>query len=245
MTTGTRVSSLEGYTYETLPQKYRFALKRAVCRVEILKWDSSYDMRYELFNRLNTGGTPLTQQEIILTSVPIIYAEWEGFFVSAFQLYLREINKLSLKINELSKHYLLRETECRYKQLKEYPKDLKKRQNFLQNLMTYFRQDDPMMLKMDVNTESNLGFGIMNGILCYFNLREIKEHVNDDAYSLKDDMDKFMLHIRNGISHGDPSITATTADITKAISLVERLMHIIEDVLCEGFENEVYKDKIL
>ena len=165
--------------------------------------------------------------------------------MSAFQLYLREINKLSLKINELSKHYLLRETECRYKQLKEYPKDLKKRQNFLQNLMTYFRQDDPMMLKMDVNTESNLGFGIMNGILCYFNLREIKEHVNDDAYSLKDDMDKFMLHIRNGISHGDPSITATTADITKAISLVERLMHIIEDVLCEGFENEVYKDKIL
>ena len=64
MTSGTRVGGLEGYTYETLPQKYRFALKRAVCRVEILKWDSSYDMRYELFNRLNTGGTPLTQQEI-------------------------------------------------------------------------------------------------------------------------------------------------------------------------------------
>ncbi len=61
---GTRVESLEGYTYETLPQKYRLILKRAVCRVEILKWDSSYDMRYELFNRLNTGGTPLTQQEI-------------------------------------------------------------------------------------------------------------------------------------------------------------------------------------
>ena len=69
-------------------------------------------------------------------SFPIIYAEWEGFFVSAFQLYLREINKLSLKINELSKHYLLRETECRYKQLKEYPKDLKKRQNFLQRLIS-------------------------------------------------------------------------------------------------------------
>lgn len=61
---GTRVSSLEGYTYETLPQKYRLSLKRAVCRVEILKWDSNYDMRYELFNRLNTGGTPLTRQEI-------------------------------------------------------------------------------------------------------------------------------------------------------------------------------------
>ena len=61
---GDRVESLEGFTYQTLPQKFRYALKRSVCRVEILKWDSSYDMRFELFNRLNTGGTPLTQQEI-------------------------------------------------------------------------------------------------------------------------------------------------------------------------------------
>ena len=38
--------------------------KSCLQEVEILKWDSSYDMRYELFNRLNTGGTPLTQQEI-------------------------------------------------------------------------------------------------------------------------------------------------------------------------------------
>lgn len=61
---GDRIDCMEGFTYDDLPQKYRFALKRSVCRVEILNWDSSYDMRYELFNRLNTGGTPLTNQEI-------------------------------------------------------------------------------------------------------------------------------------------------------------------------------------
>lgn len=61
---GDRIQSLVGFTYEELPQKFRFLIKRSVCRVEILKWNSSYDMRYELFNRLNTGGTPLTQQEI-------------------------------------------------------------------------------------------------------------------------------------------------------------------------------------
>jgi hypothetical protein len=32
--------------------------------VEILRWDSGFDMRYELFNRLNTGGSPLSEQEI-------------------------------------------------------------------------------------------------------------------------------------------------------------------------------------
>lgn len=174
-------------------------------------------------------------------SFPIIYAEWEGFFVSAFQLYLREINKLGLKINELSKHYLLRETECRYKQLKEYPKDMSKRHNFMQNLMAYFRDDTPMVLKLDVNTESNLGYGIMNGILNYFNLNIVEDHIDHDDYSLKNDMDKFMLNTRNGIAHGDPTVTASTEDITKAIALVERLMNVIEDVLCEGFDKEVYK----
>lgn len=61
---GDRVEKLEGFTYESLPNKFRLNLKRSTCRVEILRWNSNYDMRYELFNRLNTGGTPLTQQEI-------------------------------------------------------------------------------------------------------------------------------------------------------------------------------------
>ena len=37
-------------------------------------------------------------------SFPIIYAEWEGFFVSAFRLYLREISKENLMVHELSDH---------------------------------------------------------------------------------------------------------------------------------------------
>jgi hypothetical protein len=32
--------------------------------VEILRWNSNYDIRFELFNRLNTGGISLTTQEI-------------------------------------------------------------------------------------------------------------------------------------------------------------------------------------
>jgi uncharacterized protein with ParB-like and HNH nuclease domain len=47
-----------------LPSKLKLTIKRAVCRIEILRWDSKFDMRYELFNRLNTGSSPLTEQEI-------------------------------------------------------------------------------------------------------------------------------------------------------------------------------------
>jgi hypothetical protein len=47
-----------------MPELFKRTLKRATCRVEILNWNSNYDMRFELFNRLNTGGSPLTPQEI-------------------------------------------------------------------------------------------------------------------------------------------------------------------------------------
>lgn len=61
---GALIQSLEDYDCQTLPFKFQLNIKRAVCRIEILKWTSRTDMRYELFNRLNTGGSPLTDQEI-------------------------------------------------------------------------------------------------------------------------------------------------------------------------------------
>ncbi len=61
---GEMVGALYGFTYEKMPELFKRSLKRATCRVEILNWNSNYDMRFELFNRLNTGGSPLTEQEI-------------------------------------------------------------------------------------------------------------------------------------------------------------------------------------
>ncbi|HAQ41995.1 MAG TPA: DUF262 domain-containing protein [Clostridiales bacterium] len=61
---GELIKSLELYTCAELPLKFQLNIKRSSCRVEIIKWNSKIDMRYELFNRLNTGGSPLTDQEI-------------------------------------------------------------------------------------------------------------------------------------------------------------------------------------
>lgn len=64
LTEGSLIKELEGFTIDTLPERYVLALKRAVCRVEIVRFDSDVEMRYELFNRLNTGGVKLSEQEI-------------------------------------------------------------------------------------------------------------------------------------------------------------------------------------
>lgn len=55
---------LKDVSIENLSTKLKLTIKRAVCRVEILRWDSQFDMRYELFSRLNTGSSPLKPQEI-------------------------------------------------------------------------------------------------------------------------------------------------------------------------------------
>ncbi|MCW3789516.1 DUF262 domain-containing protein [Plebeiibacterium sediminum] len=61
---GGLIPSLEGLNIDTIPNKYRINLKRAVCRVEILRGESNIAMKYELFKRLNSGGSKLTPQEI-------------------------------------------------------------------------------------------------------------------------------------------------------------------------------------
>ena len=48
---GERIPSLEGFNIETLPSKFKLNLKRGTCRIEIIRWNSKYDMRFELFNR--------------------------------------------------------------------------------------------------------------------------------------------------------------------------------------------------
>jgi hypothetical protein len=59
-----RLPSLEGLQFEDLPLQARLAIKRAGCRVEVIKTGSKPTMKYEVFERLNTGGSVLTEQEV-------------------------------------------------------------------------------------------------------------------------------------------------------------------------------------
>ena len=61
---GGLIKTLEGFNIDNLPRSLQINLKRAVCRVEILRGESTTSMKYELFKRLNSGGSKLTPQEI-------------------------------------------------------------------------------------------------------------------------------------------------------------------------------------
>lgn len=61
---GGLLKTLDTYTFNSLPLKYQLNIRRAACRVEIIKWNSKVDMRYELFKRINSSGEPITEQEL-------------------------------------------------------------------------------------------------------------------------------------------------------------------------------------
>lgn len=61
---GGLIKTLDAYTFNSLPLKYQLNIRRAACRVEIIKWNSQIDMRYELFKRINSSGEPITEQEL-------------------------------------------------------------------------------------------------------------------------------------------------------------------------------------
>lgn len=173
-------------------------------------------------------------------SFPIIYAEWEGFFVNTATLYIRQINSLNLHLTQIGKHYIVRDVEKKFKQINNnYPQKIEARHRFISGFMDYCR-NDVVDMSTEINTESNLGFQEMNGILDSLNLPMVPDHISGDAYSLKDDLNRFLLDTRNGIAHGNLTGTISSDDISKAINLVERLMEIIKNRFKEGLENEVF-----
>ena len=61
---GASLPSLDGKCFEDLTLRTRLSIRRAGCRVEVVKVGSGRRMKYDLFERLNTGGARLTDQEI-------------------------------------------------------------------------------------------------------------------------------------------------------------------------------------
>lgn len=58
------VAELNGMSFENLPLTLRLRLKRTPIRAVIIKRQSSQFLRYEMFKRLNTGGSKLSDQDI-------------------------------------------------------------------------------------------------------------------------------------------------------------------------------------
>lgn len=58
------IKELDTHSFETLPLSLRLRIKRSSVRTVVIKRQSKSFLRYEMFKRLNTGGSALSPQEI-------------------------------------------------------------------------------------------------------------------------------------------------------------------------------------
>src|ERR1700686_455173 len=58
------VSDLNSKTYDDLPSPLQIRLKRSFLGVQVIRKETDRRFRYYMFKRLNTGGEPLSSQEV-------------------------------------------------------------------------------------------------------------------------------------------------------------------------------------
>lgn len=135
MTKGDIANNLENLACKDLPLKFQLNVKRASCRVEIIKWNSAFDMRYELFNRLNTGGSELTDQEIRNAIFRGVSKEFNNFLRRCAELpeFVTLIQPTERQLEQL----YMDELVLRFCSLFDYKEELS--DNISQHMTTYMK----------------------------------------------------------------------------------------------------------
>jgi hypothetical protein len=76
---GEYLKELQGHTYQTLPAQLQLNLKRARMHIYVLKRETHAMYKYEVFKRLNRGGSRLEEQELRNCSVRMLDEKFPEF----------------------------------------------------------------------------------------------------------------------------------------------------------------------
>jgi hypothetical protein len=75
------IKGLNGKKYNDLDSATQFRLNRANIRINILRERTKQELQYSMFNRLNTGGEPLSDQEIRNSSIRVLGNDFVDFII--------------------------------------------------------------------------------------------------------------------------------------------------------------------
>lgn len=194
-----------------------------------------------------TGRYKLSRKHFSLLSVqsiPILYSYWEGFVQNSFRLYIEYINSLNIEFDLLSDEIVVFHMDKTFKQLKKYPDKNKQKIYFYGKLKDHFLQSRHNIFQ-SVDTESNVGFLVLNKLLSQFSLDKFPEYWEHYTYpnpNLKETLDTFIRY-RNGVVHGGDlsSEEKVTQEVyLKYRKLVSDLMYAIHNKFMDGIQKRTY-----
>lgn len=181
---------------------------------------------------------------LAVQSISILYSYWEGYVQKSFRLYIEYINSLHIDFNQLSNEIVAFHMDKTFKEFREYPTKTRQKIIFFDKLRDHFseRQHDIYQV---VNTESNVGFSVLNKLLSQFSLQVFPEHWECYTYpnaNLKEMLNIF-LRYRNGVAHGGDisSEEKVTQEVyAKYRTLVNDLMYALHDKFMDGIQNQTF-----
>lgn len=172
---------------------------------------------------------------ILKSTIPMIYAHWEGFVVSSLRKANKYLNSLEYKYSNFHIHLLTNAYEENIKSL-ENSLGYEKRVKHLNIIFDKIKDNVKFGTKVDV--KSNLKFQVLKDICLKFNL-------NINNFNIyKRDLDQ-LVTIRNAIAHGENSYNFEKyEDIEPYINLLSNLMDILHIEIDDFFRNKKYKKNI-
>jgi RiboL-PSP-HEPN len=197
-----------------------------------------FTKRYSLSSR---------HREIFSTqSVSMLYSVWEGFVQTSFNLYIDEINRLNLKVFDLCDPVVIHHMENSFKQFKAYPENPGKKAKFFRSLQEFHvYESENCSLPRIINTESNVGFSVLNRLLETFSLEKFTEYWKEYKHpqpNLKDSMD-LLLKLRNSVAHGGDLAPEHKVDQVlygRFKNLVIDLMYEIREKMLDGIRRKTF-----
>jgi hypothetical protein len=97
-----KVWAINGSDSNEIGVAQQLKIKRARLRVEILKQESDVNAKYELFQRLNTGGVGLSEQEVrncVAVMMDVSFSEWLQNLAQQ-EIFLRSIEQTEVALNK-------------------------------------------------------------------------------------------------------------------------------------------------
>ncbi|MFZ3059945.1 MAG: MAE_28990/MAE_18760 family HEPN-like nuclease [Candidatus Methanoperedens sp.] len=166
-------------------------------------------------------------------SVVAIYSIWEGFVVTSFNIYIRELNNLNLTYDKLNLNILTHDIDIKFDITNER-NDFNSKSALVNNLHGYF--SFPINITTKIPTESNVNYKVITKLLKHYNLEQLPEQI------FKKSFDK-LLTVRNHIAHGDNNIPVDKKMIQEFNFTVIEAMHEVTNNIINGFINKTYLKK--
>lgn len=181
---------------------------------------------------------------LAVQSISILYSYWEGYVQNSFKLYIKYLNSLHIEFCRLSDEIIIFHMENMFKEFREYPQRSNRKIVFFNKLEEHFSEGQHDIFQF-VNTESNVGFSVLNKLLTQFCLTPFPEHWRHYTHpntDLKGTLNTF-LRYRNGVAHGGDvsSEEKVTQEVyAKYRMLINDLMYAMHDRFMEGIQNRTY-----